>query len=160
MGRACGGYPGCGAAVPGLAVREAPGGAPGVRVGSSEGLIPPGPGLWMWGFVRGTRASCIPAPRAGSRPGAPGPGCALFSALAGPPRGRRLRAAGAEGPWRALLTVLPPQDELTALNVKQGFNNQPAVSGDEHGSAKNVNFNPAKVRATPTVGGFGRAWSL
>lgn len=37
------------------------------------------------------------------------------------------------------------QDELTALNVKQGFNNQPAVSGDEHGSAKNVNFNPLKV---------------
>ena len=36
------------------------------------------------------------------------------------------------------------QDELTALNVKQGFNNQPAVSGDEHGSAKNVNFNPSK----------------
>uniref|UniRef100_A0A8B9CSC1 Mediator complex subunit 12 n=1 Tax=Anser brachyrhynchus TaxID=132585 RepID=A0A8B9CSC1_9AVES len=36
-------------------------------------------------------------------------------------------------------------DELTALNVKQGFNNQPAVSGDEHGSAKNVNFNPAKI---------------
>lgn len=30
--------------------------------------------------------------------------------------------------------------------MKQGFNNQPAVSGDEHGSAKNVNFNPAKVR--------------
>lgn len=39
------------------------------------------------------------------------------------------------------------QDELTALNVKQGFNNQPAVSGDEHGSAKNVNFNPLKVTA-------------
>uniref|UniRef100_A0A8C3MP23 Uncharacterized protein n=1 Tax=Geospiza parvula TaxID=87175 RepID=A0A8C3MP23_GEOPR len=37
------------------------------------------------------------------------------------------------------------EDELTALNVKQGFNNQPAVSGDEHGSAKNVNFNPAKI---------------
>lgn len=37
------------------------------------------------------------------------------------------------------------QDELTALNVKQGFNNQPAVSGDEHGSARNVNFNPSKV---------------
>lgn len=129
-------------------------------MGSSEGLIPPGPGLWMWGFVRGTRASCVPAPRAGGRPGAPGPGCARFSALAAPPRGRRLRAPGAEGPWRALLTVLPPQDELTALNVKQGFNNQPAVSGDEHGSAKNVNFNPAKVRATPTVGGVGRAWSL
>lgn len=32
------------------------------------------------------------------------------------------------------------------MNVKQGFNNQPAVSGDEHGSAKNVNFNPSKVR--------------
>lgn len=38
------------------------------------------------------------------------------------------------------------QDELTALNVKQGFNNQPAVSGDEHGSARNVNFNPSKVK--------------
>uniref|UniRef100_H2L5A8 Mediator complex subunit 12 n=1 Tax=Oryzias latipes TaxID=8090 RepID=H2L5A8_ORYLA len=37
------------------------------------------------------------------------------------------------------------EDELTALNVKQGFNNQPAVSSDEHGSAKNVNFNPAKI---------------
>uniref|UniRef100_A0A8C8EMH4 Mediator complex subunit Med12 domain-containing protein n=1 Tax=Oncorhynchus tshawytscha TaxID=74940 RepID=A0A8C8EMH4_ONCTS len=37
------------------------------------------------------------------------------------------------------------EDELTALNVKQGFNNQPAVSGDEHGSAKNVNFNPSKI---------------
>ncbi|KAE8584082.1 hypothetical protein XENTR_v10020816 [Xenopus tropicalis] len=37
------------------------------------------------------------------------------------------------------------EDELTALNVKQGFNNQPAVSADEHGSAKNVNFNPAKI---------------
>uniref|UniRef100_A0A8I5KVA6 Mediator complex subunit 12 n=2 Tax=Homininae TaxID=207598 RepID=A0A8I5KVA6_HUMAN len=37
------------------------------------------------------------------------------------------------------------EDELTALNVKQGFNNQPAVSGDEHGSAKNVSFNPAKI---------------
>lgn len=41
------------------------------------------------------------------------------------------------------------QDELTALNVKQGFNNQPAVSGDEHGSAKNVNFNPSKVTTPP-----------
>uniref|UniRef100_A0A673C4E1 Mediator complex subunit 12 n=1 Tax=Sphaeramia orbicularis TaxID=375764 RepID=A0A673C4E1_9TELE len=37
------------------------------------------------------------------------------------------------------------EDELTALNVKQGFNNQPAVSGDEHGSAKNVNFNSSKI---------------
>uniref|UniRef100_A0A674MC47 Mediator complex subunit 12 n=1 Tax=Takifugu rubripes TaxID=31033 RepID=A0A674MC47_TAKRU len=37
------------------------------------------------------------------------------------------------------------EDELTALNVKQGFNNQPAVSGDEHGSARNVNFNPSKI---------------
>lgn len=53
--------------------------------------------------------------------------------------------------------VLPPQDELTALNVKQGFNNQPAVSGDEHGSAKNVNFNPAKVRAVGRVWGPGRS---
>ncbi|CAJ0948971.1 unnamed protein product [Ranitomeya imitator] len=44
-----------------------------------------------------------------------------------------------------ILTLLCLQDELTALNVKQGFNNQPAVSGDEHGSAKNVNFNPAKI---------------
>ena len=65
-----------------------------------------------------------------------------------------------EGPCRALLIVLLLQDELTALNVKQGFNNQPAVSGDEHGSAKNVNFNPAKVRAIGTVWGFGRAWCL
>lgn len=65
-------------------------------------------------------------------------------------------APGAERPCRALLSVLPPQDELTALNVKQGFNNQPAVSGDEHGSAKNVNFNPAKVRDVPAV--EGRVW--
>uniref|UniRef100_A0A674KHK9 Mediator complex subunit 12 n=1 Tax=Terrapene triunguis TaxID=2587831 RepID=A0A674KHK9_9SAUR len=43
------------------------------------------------------------------------------------------------------LTPSLAQDELTALNVKQGFNNQPAVSGDEHGTAKNVNFNPAKI---------------
>lgn len=51
------------------------------------------------------------------------------------------------GEGQGLLTpAFLPQDELTALNVKQGFNNQPAVSGDEHGSAKNVNFNPAKVR--------------
>uniref|UniRef100_A0A8C6QSS7 Mediator complex subunit 12-like n=1 Tax=Nannospalax galili TaxID=1026970 RepID=A0A8C6QSS7_NANGA len=28
------------------------------------------------------------------------------------------------------------EDELTAVNVKQGFNNQPAFSGDEHGSAR------------------------
>lgn len=64
------------------------------------------------------------------------------------PRGR----AGGSGPGRVSAdrpSSLPPQDELTALNVKQGFNNQPAVSGDEHGSAKNVNFNPAKVRASP-----------
>ncbi|KAJ1196557.1 hypothetical protein NDU88_000425, partial [Pleurodeles waltl] len=37
------------------------------------------------------------------------------------------------------------EDELTAVNVKQGFANQPAITGDEHGSAKNVNFNPAKI---------------
>lgn len=47
--------------------------------------------------------------------------------------------------WWRLNCVCVLQDELTALNVKQGFNNQPAVSGDEHGSAKNVNFNPLKV---------------
>uniref|UniRef100_A0A674KJD7 Mediator complex subunit 12 n=1 Tax=Terrapene triunguis TaxID=2587831 RepID=A0A674KJD7_9SAUR len=46
---------------------------------------------------------------------------------------------------RRSLTPSLAQDELTALNVKQGFNNQPAVSGDEHGTAKNVNFNPAKI---------------
>ncbi|KAH0630773.1 hypothetical protein JD844_003966 [Phrynosoma platyrhinos] len=46
---------------------------------------------------------------------------------------------------RSDAAAFPPDDELTALNVKQGFNNQPAVSGDEHGSAKNVNFNPAKI---------------
>lgn len=62
----------------------------------------------------------------------------------GPGRGSGPGRVSADRPW-----FLPPQDELTALNVKQGFNNQPAVSGDEHGSAKNVNFNPAKVRASP-----------
>lgn len=51
------------------------------------------------------------------------------------------------------LTLSLAQDELTALNVKQGFNNQPAVSGDEHGTAKNVNFNPAKVRSLQGYGG-------
>lgn len=81
------------------------------------------------------------------------------------PRGGDGGCGGGRG--GALLTVLPPQDELTALNVKQGFNNQPAVSGDEHGSAKNVNFNPAKVRGGQFQpdgggGGFGRAgcWML
>lgn len=52
-------------------------------------------------------------------------------------------------PFRRKLTCVCFQDELTALNVKQGFNNQPAVSGDEHGSAKNVNFNPSKVNHRP-----------
>ncbi|XP_029425228.1 mediator of RNA polymerase II transcription subunit 12-like protein isoform X9 [Nannospalax galili] len=37
------------------------------------------------------------------------------------------------------------EDELTAVNVKQGFNNQPAFSGDEHGSARNIVINPSKV---------------
>ena len=37
------------------------------------------------------------------------------------------------------------QDELTAVNVKQGFNNQPAFTGDEHGSARNIVINPSKV---------------
>ncbi|XP_072474419.1 mediator of RNA polymerase II transcription subunit 12-like protein isoform X5 [Notamacropus eugenii] len=39
------------------------------------------------------------------------------------------------------------EDELTAVNVKQGFNNQPAFSGDEHGSAKNIVINPSKIGA-------------
>lgn len=38
------------------------------------------------------------------------------------------------------------QDELTAVNVKQGFSNQPAFSGDEHGSARNIVINTSKVR--------------
>uniref|UniRef100_A0A8C3I0I4 Mediator complex subunit 12L n=1 Tax=Chrysemys picta bellii TaxID=8478 RepID=A0A8C3I0I4_CHRPI len=37
------------------------------------------------------------------------------------------------------------EDELTAVNVKQGFNNQPAFSGDEHGSARNIVINASKV---------------
>ncbi|EGV96695.1 Mediator of RNA polymerase II transcription subunit 12-like protein, partial [Cricetulus griseus] len=39
------------------------------------------------------------------------------------------------------------QDELTAVNVKQGFNNQPAFTGDEHGSARNIVINPSKIGA-------------
>uniref|UniRef100_A0A8C5YGC0 Mediator complex subunit 12L n=1 Tax=Microcebus murinus TaxID=30608 RepID=A0A8C5YGC0_MICMU len=39
------------------------------------------------------------------------------------------------------------EDELTAVNVKQGFNNQPAFTGDEHGSARNVVINPSKIGA-------------
>ncbi|KAM4693939.1 mediator of RNA polymerase II transcription subunit 12-like protein isoform 2-T2 [Discoglossus pictus] len=39
------------------------------------------------------------------------------------------------------------EDELTAVNVKQGFNNQPAFSGDEHGSARNIVINPSKIGA-------------
>lgn len=31
------------------------------------------------------------------------------------------------------------------MNVKQGFNNQPAFTGDEHGSARNIVINPSKV---------------
>ncbi|KAL7990916.1 hypothetical protein Chor_014346 [Crotalus horridus] len=41
--------------------------------------------------------------------------------------------------------ILYLQDELTAVNVKQGFSNQPAFSGDEHGSARNIVINPSKV---------------
>ncbi|KAB0356075.1 hypothetical protein FD754_000231, partial [Muntiacus muntjak] len=40
-----------------------------------------------------------------------------------------------------------PEDELTAVNVKQGFNNQPAFTGDEHGSARNIVINPSKIGA-------------
>uniref|UniRef100_A0A8C6Y1A0 Mediator complex subunit 12L n=1 Tax=Naja naja TaxID=35670 RepID=A0A8C6Y1A0_NAJNA len=39
------------------------------------------------------------------------------------------------------------EDELTAVNVKQGFSNQPAFSGDEHGSARNIVINPSKIGA-------------
>uniref|UniRef100_H3A096 Mediator complex subunit 12L n=1 Tax=Latimeria chalumnae TaxID=7897 RepID=H3A096_LATCH len=39
------------------------------------------------------------------------------------------------------------EDELTAVNVKQGFNNQPAFSGDEYGSARNIVINPSKIGA-------------
>lgn len=85
-----------------------------------------------------------------------GRGSSRASPGSAPAVGTEAAAVGAQGPGLALLTVLPPQDELTALNVKQGFNNQPAVSGDEHGSAKNVNFNPAKVRGRPD--GRGRVW--
>uniref|UniRef100_A0A8C0B9F5 Mediator complex subunit 12L n=1 Tax=Buteo japonicus TaxID=224669 RepID=A0A8C0B9F5_9AVES len=38
-------------------------------------------------------------------------------------------------------------DELTAVNVKQGFSNQPAFSGDEHGSARNIVINASKIGA-------------
>uniref|UniRef100_A0A803YJU1 Mediator complex subunit Med12 domain-containing protein n=1 Tax=Meleagris gallopavo TaxID=9103 RepID=A0A803YJU1_MELGA len=41
----------------------------------------------------------------------------------------------------------PRTDELTAVNVKQGFSNQPAFSGDEHGSARNVVINASKIGA-------------
>lgn len=43
------------------------------------------------------------------------------------------------------------QDELTAVNVKQGFSNQPAFSGDEHGSARNIVINASKVRQSFSV---------
>nr|KAF6382862.1 mediator complex subunit 12L [Pipistrellus kuhlii] len=39
------------------------------------------------------------------------------------------------------------EDELTAVNVKQGFSNQPAFTGDEHGSARNIVINPSKIGA-------------
>uniref|UniRef100_A0A8D2B7I0 Mediator complex subunit 12L n=1 Tax=Sciurus vulgaris TaxID=55149 RepID=A0A8D2B7I0_SCIVU len=39
------------------------------------------------------------------------------------------------------------EDELTAVNVKQGFSNQPAFTGDEHGSARNLVINPSKIGA-------------
>ncbi|XP_065496636.1 mediator of RNA polymerase II transcription subunit 12-like protein [Caloenas nicobarica] len=39
------------------------------------------------------------------------------------------------------------EDELTAVNIKQGFSNQPAFSGDEHGSARNVVINASEVGA-------------
>ncbi|XP_038050746.1 mediator of RNA polymerase II transcription subunit 12-like protein isoform X3 [Patiria miniata] len=39
------------------------------------------------------------------------------------------------------------EDELTATNVKQGFNNQPAFASDEYGSARNSHINPNKFGA-------------
>ncbi|XP_055579922.1 mediator of RNA polymerase II transcription subunit 12-like protein isoform X1 [Falco biarmicus] len=39
------------------------------------------------------------------------------------------------------------EDELTAVNVKQGFSNAPAFSGDEHGSARNIVINASKIGA-------------
>ncbi|XP_077146875.1 mediator of RNA polymerase II transcription subunit 12-like protein [Ranitomeya variabilis] len=39
------------------------------------------------------------------------------------------------------------EDELTAVNVKQGFNNQPAFSGDEYGSARSIVINPSRIGA-------------
>ncbi|XP_063772126.1 mediator of RNA polymerase II transcription subunit 12-like protein isoform X2 [Pseudophryne corroboree] len=39
------------------------------------------------------------------------------------------------------------EDELTAGNVKQGFSNQPAFSGDEHGSARSIVINPSEIGA-------------
>uniref|UniRef100_A0A8C2U767 Mediator complex subunit 12L n=1 Tax=Coturnix japonica TaxID=93934 RepID=A0A8C2U767_COTJA len=39
------------------------------------------------------------------------------------------------------------EDELTAVNVKQGFSNQPAFSGDEHGTARNIVINASKIGA-------------
>jgi len=36
------------------------------------------------------------------------------------------------------------QDELTAINVKQGFSHIPQLS-DEFGTAKNINLSAAKV---------------
>ncbi|XP_017589904.1 PREDICTED: mediator of RNA polymerase II transcription subunit 12-like protein [Corvus brachyrhynchos] len=54
------------------------------------------------------------------------------------------------GMWSLLLEQhrAPLQmDELTAVNVKQGFSNQPAFSGDEHGSARNIVINTSKIGA-------------
>ncbi|KAI6063277.1 Mediator of RNA polymerase II transcription subunit 12-like protein isoform X7 [Aix galericulata] len=45
------------------------------------------------------------------------------------------------------LTLRCGEDELTAVNVKQGFSNQPAFSGDEHGSARNIVINASKIGA-------------
>uniref|UniRef100_A0A452U737 Mediator complex subunit 12L n=1 Tax=Ursus maritimus TaxID=29073 RepID=A0A452U737_URSMA len=52
--------------------------------------------------------------------------------------------ASARGIYLCPIQIL---DELTAVNVKQGFNNQPAFTGDEHGSARNIVINPSKIGA-------------
>lgn len=45
---------------------------------------------------------------------------------------------------KSILSLTNFQDELTAVNVKQGFSHIPQIT-DEFGSAKNANISAAKV---------------